>query len=127
MSTFDHTLYEEEALFITPPSMWYQAYPHLSPHATFFLWHSLTSSTRLTYRTGQKSFSDFIILYPQFRNADGSILPAPQTTILEWVAWLGSVKRLQPKTIKLYITDLQSSHIDANLPFSECKSPLIQR
>ena len=127
MSTFDRTLYEEAALSITPPSIWYQASPHLSPHAVFFLWHGLTSLTRLTYRTGQKSFSDFIILYPQFRNADGSILPVSQTAILEWVTWLGGIKRLQPKTIKSYITHLQSAHVDANLPFSACKSPLLQR
>ena len=43
----------------------------------------------MTYRTGQKSFTDFIILYPQFRNSDGSILPASQSALLEWVTWLG--------------------------------------
>src|SRR5467141_2307132 len=111
----------------TPPATWYEAYPHLSPHVAFFLWHGLASSTRSTYRTGQKSFTDFIILYPQFRNPDGSALPASQAALLEWVAWLGGAKRLQPKTIKSYITHLRSAHVDADLPFSACESPLLQR
>src|SRR5882672_5420381 len=93
----------------------------------FFLWHGLASSTRSTYRTGQKYFTDFIILYPQFRNPDGSVLQASQATLLEWVAWLGGTKRLQPKMIKSYITHLQSAHIDADLPFSACESLLLQR
>jgi len=32
------------------------------------------------------------------------MLPASQTAILEWVAWLSSVKRLQPKAIKSCIS-----------------------
>ena len=79
-------------------------YTQLSPRVTFFLWHSFASSTCLTYRTGQKLFSDFITLYPQFRNTDGSILPTLQPALLEWVTWLGGVKQLQPKTIKAYIS-----------------------
>src|SRR5882724_9814807 len=80
----------------------------------------------MTYRTGQKSFTDFIILYPQFRNSNGSILPASQSALLEWVAWLGGIRRIQPKTIKSYITHLRSAHVDADLPFSACESPLLQ-
>jgi len=76
---------------------------------------------------GQKSFSDFINLHPQFRNPDGSILPASQTALLEWVAWLGGAKRLQPKTIKAYVMHLQSGHVNAGLPFTVCESPLLQR
>src|SRR5882724_5419942 len=66
------------------------------------------------------------MLYPQFRNRDGSRLPASQTAVLEWVAWLGGAKRLQPKTIKSYITHLWSAHVDAGLPFSACESPMLQ-
>src|SRR5882724_3038586 len=80
----------------------------------------------MTYRTGQKSFTDFIILYPQFRNLNGSILPVSQSPLLKWVAWLGGIRRIQPKTIKSYITHLRSVHVDANLPFSACESPLLQ-
>ena len=87
---------------------------------------SLSASTRMTYRTGQKSFTDFIILYPQFRNSNGSILPASQSALLEWVAWLGGIRRIQPKTIKSYITHLRSVHVDADLHFSACESPLLQ-
>jgi len=66
-------------------------------------------------------------MHPQFCKLDGSNLPASQTAILEWVGWLRGMKRLQPKTIKSYVTHLQSSHIDADLPFATCKSPLLQR
>jgi len=81
----------------------------------------------MTYKTGQKSFYDFITLHPQFRNSDRSILPAGLTSTIKWVAWLSRVKRLQPKTIKSYIMHLHSAHVDANLPFSACESPMLQR
>src|SRR5882724_7652477 len=117
----------KKALLTSPPNMWYQTYSHLSPRVAFFLWHGLASSTRSTYKTGQKSYTDFIIMHPQFRNTDRSDLPASQTAILEWVGWLGGTKRLQPKTIKSYITHLRSAHVDADLPFSTCESPMLQR
>src|SRR5882724_1911365 len=81
----------------------------------------------MTYRTRKKSLTDFIILYPQFRNSNGSILPASQSALLEWVAWLGGIRRIQPKTIKSYIAHLRSAHVDADLPFSACESLLLQR
>ena len=68
-----------------------------------------------------------MVLYPQFRNTDGSLLPVSQATLLEWVAWLSGAKRLQPKTIKSYVTHLQSAHVDAGLSFSACESPMLQR
>jgi len=46
---------------------------------------------------------------------------------LKWVAWLRGVKQLQPKTIKSYIMHLHSAHVDADLPFSACESPMLQR
>ena len=74
----------------------------------------------------QKSFSNFITMHPQFRNWDGSMLPASQNVVLEWVAWLSSIKRLKPKTIKSYVTHLRSAHINAGLSFSACESPMLQ-
>src|SRR5882672_10119211 len=99
----------------------------MSPWAAFFLWHGLATSTHTIYRTGQKYFADFVVLYPQFRNADGSLLPASQPALLEWVAWLGGAKRLQPKRIKSYVTHLWSAHVDTGLSFSACESPMLQR
>src|SRR5882724_10016933 len=55
------------------------------------------------------------------------MLPLSQTSILKWVAWLGSVMRLQPKTIKSYIAHLWSAHMDTNIPFSVCESPLLKQ
>jgi len=80
----------------------------------------------MTYRTGQKSFADFMVLYP---NSETQMDPPPasQTALLEWVEWLGGAKRLQPKTIKSYIIHLQSVHVDAGLSFSACESPMLQR
>src|SRR5882724_11932557 len=80
----------------------------------------------MTYRTGQKSFTYFVILHPQFRNSNGSILPVSQSALLEWVAWLGGIRGIQPKTIKSYIAHLRSAHVDANLHFSACESLLLQ-
>ncbi|KAG5715762.1 Integrase/recombinase xerD like protein [Termitomyces sp. T112] len=87
----------------------------------FYLWHELAASTRRTYSTGQQQF----ILYTQLHNlynADGSILPASEPTILSWVASLGS--RVQPKTIKAYLSAVHSLHVDANLSFMAVESPL---
>jgi len=95
------------------------------PRVTFFLWHGLTTSTHATYRTGQKSFADFIMLYPQFRNTDSLIFPASQATLLKWVCMAWGSQRLQPKTIKSYITHLQFAHVDAGLSFSACELPML--
>ncbi|KAG9219447.1 hypothetical protein CCMSSC00406_0005341 [Pleurotus cornucopiae] len=88
--------------------------------------HSLASSTRKTYSTGQKSFIDFIHLNSQYLNADRSILPASQTAILEWVSWLGDRCNVQPKTIKAYLSTVCSLHVDADLPFDACEAPVVQ-
>ncbi|KAJ3750347.1 hypothetical protein DFH05DRAFT_1387305, partial [Lentinula detonsa] len=56
---------------------------------------------------------------------DGSILPASQNSILHWVAHLGG--RIEPKTIKAYLTHLRSMHTDIDLPFTATESPLVQR
>jgi len=73
-----------------------------------------------------KSPSATLSPHPQFRNLDRSMLLASQNAVLEWVTWLGSVKQLQPKTINSYVTHLQSAHVNADLPFFPCESPLLQ-
>ena len=45
---------------------------------------------------------------------------------MEWVAYLGS-RKLQPKTIKSYLCAVRSLHVDADLPFSVCEAPVVQR
>ncbi|KLO04127.1 hypothetical protein SCHPADRAFT_793030, partial [Schizopora paradoxa] len=81
-------------------------------------------STRSTYATGQKSYARFCYLN-NILNPDGSILPASRNAILAWVSSLaGSV---QPATIKSYITHVRSLHVDADLPFDACESPVVQR
>ncbi|KAG5727535.1 Integrase/recombinase xerD like protein [Termitomyces sp. T112] len=83
----------------------------------------LASSTQRTYSTGQQQFILYVQLHNLY-NADGSIISTSQPAILSWVASLGS--RVQPKTIKLYLTAVRSLHTDANLPFDAIDSPLIQ-
>src|SRR5882724_10867789 len=67
------------------------------------------------------------MLYPQFHNTDGSFLPESQAVLLKWVAWLGRVRSLQPKTIKSYVMHLLSAHVDGGLSFSACRLPMLQR
>lgn len=45
---------------------------------------------------------------------------------MEWVAYLGG-RKLQPKTIKSYLCAVRSLHVDADLPFSVCEAPVVQR
>ncbi len=90
-----------------------------------YLWHSLASSTRKSYSTGQHSYLDFARLHPAYCNTDGGLLPATQHGVMEWTTSLGA-RGLQPKTIKAYLSSLHSLHVDANLPFTTCKSPLVQ-
>ncbi|KNZ80852.1 Integrase/recombinase xerD like protein, partial [Termitomyces sp. J132] len=88
------------------------------------LWHGLAASTRKTYSTGQRQF----IIHAQLNglyNPDGSILPASEPAILSWVAHLGG--RVQPKTIKAYLSAMRSLHVDGGLPFTSVESPLVQR
>lgn len=92
----------------------------------FYLWHGLATSTRKTYSTGQRSYIDFLRLHPALHNADGSFLPATRHAIMEWVAFLGG-RSLQPKTIKSYLSAVRSLHVDADLPFEVCESPVVQR
>ncbi|KAK0471864.1 hypothetical protein IW261DRAFT_1344115, partial [Armillaria novae-zelandiae] len=56
---------------------------------------------------------------------DGSLLPASEMAILQWIASLGP--RVQPKTIKKYLTHVKSMHTDLNLSFTATDSPIIQR
>lgn len=45
---------------------------------------------------------------------------------MEWVASLGD-RRLQPKTIKGYLSSVRSLHVDAGIPFEACESATVQR
>ncbi|KAJ7199683.1 hypothetical protein GGX14DRAFT_401288 [Mycena pura] len=42
-----------------------------------------------------------------------------------WIASLGG--KVQPKTIKNYLSHVRSLHVDADLPFSVTESPIVQR
>ncbi|KAJ6486471.1 hypothetical protein C8R47DRAFT_979485, partial [Mycena vitilis] len=95
-----------------------------SKTVSFYLWHGLASNTRGTYSTGQRSFLNFSKLHSLY-NPDGSILPATQPAVMSWVASLAG--RVQPKTIKAYLSAVRSLHVDADLPFTICEAPIVQR
>jgi len=44
---------------------------------------------------------------------------------MSWIAHLAN--RVQPKTIKAYLTAVRSLHTDADLPFTACDSPVVGR
>jgi hypothetical protein len=44
---------------------------------------------------------------------------------MSWVASLAG--RVQPKTIKAYLSAVRSLHVDADVPFTACESPVVQR
>ncbi|KIJ49868.1 hypothetical protein M422DRAFT_246236 [Sphaerobolus stellatus SS14] len=75
---------------------------------------------------GQNSYINFMCLNPSLLNPNGSLLPANTTDILEWVAELGSQGKM-PRTIKQYISHIQSLHIDNSLPFEACEATILQR
>jgi len=89
------------------------------------LWHGLAASTRLTYRTTEVLYRLHHTI-PQFRNSDGSILPASQGALPEWVSWLGGVRRIQPKPSNRTSPPAVSTR-GRRPPFSACESPLLQR
>jgi integrase len=107
-----------------PPDWWYEQFTQWSKTVSFYLWHGLASSTRRTYSTGQKSFINHVKLHSLY-NADGAVLPATQPAVMSWIASLGG--RVQPKTIKGYLSAVRSLHVDADLPFAITESPIVQR
>ncbi|KAK6987608.1 DNA breaking-rejoining enzyme [Favolaschia claudopus] len=107
-----------------PPDWWYEQHTAWPKTVSFYLWHGLASNTRRTYSTGQRSFINFVKLYSLY-NDSGSILPATQPAVMSWIASLAG--RVQPKTIKNYLSAVRSLHVDADLPFSICESPVVQR
>ncbi|CAK5267110.1 unnamed protein product [Mycena citricolor] len=104
---------------------WYSQHGGYPQAIAFYLWHGLAPGTRRTYATGQKSFINHCKLYSIY-NDDGNILPASLPALMSWVS-IGLAGRVQPKTIKQYISHIRSLHVDADLPFSSCESPILQR
>ncbi|KAF5384415.1 hypothetical protein D9615_003302 [Tricholomella constricta] len=51
--------------------------------------------------------------------------PDNEPAIMSWIANLAG--RVQPKTIKAYLSAVRSLHTDADLPFTACESPVVQR
>ncbi|KAF7350192.1 Integrase/recombinase xerD [Mycena venus] len=107
-----------------PPDWWYEQHTTWPKTVSFYLWHGLASNTRRTYSSGQRSFINFCRLHSLY-NPDGAILPATQPAVMSWIAHLAG--RVQPKTIKAYLSAVRSLHVDADLPFSICESPVVQR
>jgi hypothetical protein len=114
-------------MFPQPPAHRLEVQPHLSHRVKSYLWHGLAASTRQTYSTGQKRYLEFLRDNIQYRNTDGSILPASQTAVVEWIADMGTKDGLTPATIKKYIGHLRSLHVDFDIPFDALDSPMVHR
>jgi hypothetical protein len=107
------------------PSYWFEVHAHFSRCTTFYLWHGLASSTQKTYSSGQRSYINFVRVWPSLLFAPGQYLPATSKGILEWVMSLRD-RALMPKTIKSYLSSVCSLHVDAGLPFECCESLTVQ-
>ncbi|GLB45363.1 putative transposition, RNA-mediated [Lyophyllum shimeji] len=105
-----------------PPADWYDRNPFYSRRVAFYLWYGLASSTRRTYSTGQKSFLNFAVLNGF---AAPHAIPATQPAIMEWVCSLAG--RVEPKTIKAYLSHVRSLHVDNDLPFAVTEASVVQR
>ncbi|KAJ7213686.1 hypothetical protein C8J57DRAFT_1096769, partial [Mycena rebaudengoi] len=57
--------------------------------------------------------------------ADGSVLPASQPAVMSWICSLAG--QVKPPTIKAYLCHVRSMHTDADIPFTVCDSPMVQR
>jgi len=118
------TLFGKAVVLEAPPDWWYQQHPEWPKSVNFYLWHGISTSTRRTYSTGQKQFLDFARLHGLY-NSDGSIIPASQSAFMQWIASLAG--RVQPKTVKAYLTAVRSLHTDCDIPFTACDSPIVNR
>ncbi|CAK5284821.1 unnamed protein product [Mycena citricolor] len=74
---------------------------------------------------GQKQFINHCKLYSIY-NVDGGIFPASLPALMSWVS-ISLAGRVQPKTIKQYLSHVRSFHVDADMPFTVCESPILQR
>jgi hypothetical protein len=90
-----------------PPQSWYDDCD-LEAGAARLLWYGLSRNTRRTYETARNSY----VLFCAHRGL--TPFPANSTILCSWVHSL-SERRLQHKTIKLYITGLKSPHIELGI------------
>lgn len=66
-------------------------------------------------------------LNPQFRNADGSILPVSGIIVCEFAAWLMSSRAIKFSTLKQYLTHVRSLATDPGLSSSGFDEPIVHR
>jgi integrase len=90
-----------------PPQSWYDDCD-LDAGAARLLWYGLSKNSRRTYETARSNY----VLFCAHRGL--TPFPATATILCSWVHSL-SERRLQHKTIKLYITGLKSRHIDLGI------------
>ncbi|KAG9098957.1 hypothetical protein FS749_002475 [Ceratobasidium sp. UAMH 11750] len=122
--TFLCTLARTTALLSTPPNDWYGCYSMYDKNTAVYLWHSLNDSTCCTYSTGQHSYLNWVAERGR-PNDNGSAILASVYNLLGWVSYLGG--KVEPKTIKSYITHVALLHVDCDIPFKAMESPLLKR
>ena len=94
----------------------------LSRNAARYLWWGISTKTCSTYLTASRLYSEFCA-FKGIQPAFSITLPA----LSSWVASLGD-RRLQVKTIKVYLTGVRSAHINMGfIKLGVFHNPMLQR
>lgn len=80
---------------------------------TRYLLESLALSTRASYTSAARAFVNFAITY-HCLNQDGSLLPAPEDTLMLFATFLATT--LKPQSIKVYLYGVRNLHLEHGFP-----------
>ena len=85
---------------------------------TYYLHHSLAQSTRASYSSAQRCFTNFALTYNRL-NTTGSPIPASENTLMLFATYLTHTHK--PQSIKLYLSAVRTLHLEHGLsdPTSE--------
>jgi hypothetical protein len=93
-----------------PPPSCYRDLPELSRPAARYLWWGLSNTTRKTCNTARRSNTTYCAL-------NEPRIPASRVTVPLICNWVASLRgRVEPATMKSYITGLRNLHVDMSLP-----------
>ena len=106
-----------------PPGWWYNQ-TELSREASLFLWWGLAPKTRDDYNTGAGSYIDHCATH-----GHGAPFPATVSKLADWLEHL-EARRLDYETLKKYLCDVRSHHVDMSYSLQETEvfaHPLLKR
>ena len=85
----------------------------LDQKCQFYLSNGLAPSTRRVYRSAQRQFIDFCTL-DGCVSSNGSLLPTSEQTLMQFCSHLADC--LHHSSIKVYLSEIPSLHIDQGFP-----------